>query len=132
MILSKNYVKRLSSIRKFSSHSFCFRPQKVSPIFLYCLLSESPSESSVLRVFPGNPKNTRVTSPLFIVPQRRKPLGTGCFYIHSETMTPPNSMGMRNCWGHLQATLEFGVFQFIPPHWNRPYLSPTSFIEDFT
>ena len=72
------------------------------------------------------PKNTE--SDFFIIystcQQRKKPLNTGYPSIHSGTSTSPNSMWVRKCRGHLQATREFRIFSFMPPHWIGPISLP--------
>ena len=55
-------------------------------------------------------------------------MGTAFPSIHPGIMVPPNSIGVRKCWGHLQATQMFGIFPFIALHWDRDYVHPTSFI----
>ena len=41
-------------------------------------------------------------------------MGTCYPFVHSRDYNQFNSMRVRNCWSHLQATLRFGVFPFIP------------------
>ena len=61
-------------------------------------LSESPSRSSVLRLYPGvSEAFCGFTSTHNPCRQRRDPLGTGYPLLHSGIMSSPNSMGAREC-----------------------------------
>ena len=64
MILSRNYVIWLNSRRKFRAPPICSQSQKVSPVFSYCLLSESPSRSSILWLYLVFLRILKVASPL--------------------------------------------------------------------
>ena len=95
----------------------------------YLKLSESPSRHSILRLYPELRKTksnaSSIHSPYL---QRREPLDT-CNPRSFEDYVPLNSIAVRKCRGHLQATREFGVFPFISPSLGLGLLCPNSFID---
>ena len=104
MILRRNKVKRLSSLRNFRA-LLSVRLQKVSLVFLHCSQSESSSRSSVLYLYPEYLRLLRMTSPLLIDLADRE----GSHWILTipsfiGDYGPTLSMGVRKCKGHLQTT----------------------------
>ena len=97
--------------------------------FSHCSLSEFPSGSSLLRLYPKYLRILRVTFAILKILVCRKgshwELDTLTF-IWGLCLTQFN--GCEKCRFHLQVTHGFKVFTSIPP-WNKTYLRSTSFIE---
>ena len=119
MIFSRNELKRLNNLEKVLSFPSCKSLLRFYLFSSYCSLSKSPSRSSVLRLYPENPKNIEgnfftTHSPCW---QRRKSFSTDRPSVHTDDL-PTHSIGMEECKGYLQAT-RVGVFSFVSPHWNQ-------------
>ena len=71
-----------------------------------------------------------MTSPqLIVLPTEKGVIRYWISFISFRTMYQPNSMWMRKCRDHLQATQGLRYFHSSQLHWDRAYFSPTSFIK---
>ena len=87
----------------------------ISPIFLpWWTLSKPPSGSFIECLYLKFLKMLEVTSPLsYSLMLQKKNQRYWLLFCSFGVIASPYSMRVRGCMGHLQATLEFGVFTFI-------------------
>ena len=101
----------------------------VSPVFLHCSLSQSLSRSNSSACILKFLRIVKVVSPLLIVfVGWEGNLWVLAVLQFVGNYVLPDSMGVRICRNHIQATLEILVFPIILSHWYRAYLCLTSFI----
>ena len=129
-ILSKNYVKRLNSIRKFRASLSILNHRRFSSTFTHSFLSESHSMSPFLHLYPKISKNVEsdFSTIYSFCRQWKESLGTNSPFVHSASAALSNLIEVRIFMDYLEVIRGFGYSQSSLPHWSKAYICSISFI----